>query len=139
MAFSGWVSWFCGQVKHAVFSWYLERPSNVAINVRSLYAAALGQCFLSSRPDRFLSKALFSPFIEKIPICLLRLPVLLFGHRADTGADRDIRAIFPGEGLMLHRSPDPPHAHFSTAHYRNDLDEAPLRKVSSCASANSRI
>jgi LmbE family N-acetylglucosaminyl deacetylase len=146
-AFSGSVFSFCGQVKHAFFSWYFERPSDVVIDVRSFLrrrSASLsyhqGQIgfFLKPHFPRSLRKYLSAGFgylfsftaagRQRVPIAT---PARFFTR-------------FPLEGLMLHKSPDPPHSHFFAAHYRNDprvtiVDKEPHRKPSSSARAASRI
>jgi LmbE family N-acetylglucosaminyl deacetylase len=122
-AFSGSVFSFCGQVKHAFYSWHFDQPSDVIVDVRafrrqraaslSYHQSQIGY-FLQSLFPRSLRKYLSASFgylLSFTAVGRKRVPIVTTPR---------FFARFPLEGLALQKSPDPPHSHFFIEHYRND-------------------
>ncbi len=122
-AFSGSVLSFCGQVKHAFFSWHFEGPSDVVTDVRAfLRRRSASLAYHQSQTDYFLP-----PYF---PRSLRKLLSACFGYvfffkatgrmRVPIATPSRFFRRFPVEGLMLQKSPEPPCSHFFIEHYQND-------------------
>lgn len=122
-AFSGSVFSFCGQVKHAFFSWHFDQPSDVVINVRAFRRQRSASLSYHQSEINFFLQPLF-------PRSSRNYLSALFGYlfsftaagrkRVPIATPSRFFARFPLEGLALQKSPDPPHPHFFIEHYRND-------------------
>lgn len=123
ISFSGSLFSFCGQVKHAFFSWHFDQPSDVVVDARTfLRRRAASLSYHQSQVDFFLQ-----PYF---PRSMRKYLSALFGFTfAFTEAGRKRVPIatatrffrrFPAEGLVLQKAPDGGRPHFFLEHYAND-------------------
>jgi LmbE family N-acetylglucosaminyl deacetylase len=121
--FSGSVFSFCGQVKHAFFSWHFDQPSNVIINVRAFQLRRAASLSYHQSEINFFLQPVFPRSLRKyLSACFGYLFLFTAAGRKRVPIVTPSRffARLPVEGLALQRRPDPPHSHFFIEHYRDD-------------------
>jgi len=122
-AFLGSVFSFCGQVKHAFFSWHFERPSDVTVDVRAfLRRRSASLSYHQSEIDFFLQPYFPRSLRKFLSACFGYLFFFTTAGRRRVPIATPSRFFkrFPVEGLMLQKSPEPPYLHFFIEHYQND-------------------
>jgi LmbE family N-acetylglucosaminyl deacetylase len=146
-AFSGSVFSFCGQVNRAFFFWHFEQTGDVIIDARDfLRRRSASISYHQSQIDFFLHPYFPRSLRKYLSACFGYLFFYTVAGRKRVPIATPSRFFkrFPAEGLMLHKSPDPPCEHFFAAHYRNDprvtiMPDRQARKESSRTRALSRI
>jgi LmbE family N-acetylglucosaminyl deacetylase len=122
-AFSGSVFSFCGQVKDAFFYRQFDQPSDVITDVRAfLWRRSASLSYHQSQIDGFLQPHFPRSLRKYLSACFGYLFFFTAAGRKRVPIATPSRFFmrFPVEGLVLQKSPDPPHAHFFIEHYGND-------------------